>query len=89
MGDFVFKKSFGMLQNQQWHHVIIVLQTGLSLLGPLAPVPWLVHICFKLLPRIGVLRNWFDMKAWCKRQMQERIEVFCTCVDLLVLADTR
>ncbi|KAL9118807.1 MAG: hypothetical protein Q9187_004639 [Circinaria calcarea] len=74
MGEFVFNKSFGMLQNQQWHYIILLLQRALSLLGPFSPAPWLVQVGFKLLPRVGILRDWFDMVAWCEKQMRERIE---------------
>jgi tryprostatin B 6-hydroxylase len=74
MGDFVFSKSFGMLQDQKWHYIIIRLQRALSLLGPFSPTPWLIQLGFKLAPRVSVLRDWFDMVAWCERQMRDRIE---------------
>ena len=73
MGDLVFSKPFGMLQNQEWHHIIVRLQRALSLLGPFSPAPWLVQIAFKLSPRLGVLKDWFDTVAWCKTQMRNRI----------------
>ncbi|KAL6861927.1 cytochrome P450 [Trichoderma novae-zelandiae] len=74
MGDFVFSKSFGMLENQQWHHIIVRLQRALSLLGPFSSVPWLTQIAFKLAPRVGVLKDWFDTVAWCQSQMRDRLE---------------
>lgn len=74
MGDFVFNNSFGMLQSQEWHHIIILLQRALSLLGPFSPVPWLVQLGFKLLPRVWILKDWFDMVAWCEKQMRKRIK---------------
>lgn len=74
MGDFVLGKPFGMQQNQQWHHIVARLQRALSLLGPLSPTPWLVHIGFKLVPRIFRLKDWFDIVAWCQNQMRSRIE---------------
>lgn len=73
MGDFVFSRSFSMLKNQRWHHIIIRLQRALSLLGWLSPAPWLVHVGLKLGPRIGVVRDWFDMMAWCQDQMETRL----------------
>lgn len=76
MGDFVFNKSFGMLENHQWHHLIVRLQRALSLLGPLSPTPWLVQLGFNLAPRVSVLKDWFQMVAWCEKQMWERIKVF-------------
>ncbi|RJE19066.1 Cytochrome p450 [Aspergillus sclerotialis] len=74
MGDFIFNKAFDMLSRQQWHHVILLLQRALSILGPLGPVPWLVQIAFKVLPRTGVLKDWFDMMTWCEAQMLDRME---------------
>lgn len=76
MGDFVFNKDFGMLSRQKWHHIILLLQRALSILGPLGPVPWLTQIAFKTLPRVWILRDWFDMMAWCEAQMVERMKVF-------------
>ena len=75
MGDFVFNKSFGMLQDQEWHHIVLLLQRALSILGPFSPVPWLLQLGLKCMPRISVLKDWFDMVAWCERQMRERIKV--------------
>ncbi|GFP56517.1 cytochrome P450 monooxygenase nodW [Trichoderma asperellum] len=73
MGEFVFSKSFGMLETRKWHHIIVRLQRALSLLGPLTPVPWLVHIAFDLAPRVSVLKEWFDIIAWCQSQMRDRL----------------
>ncbi|GKT57817.1 cytochrome P450 [Colletotrichum tofieldiae] len=74
MGDFVFSKSFDMLHQQQWHHIIVRLQRALSLLGPFSPAPWLIQVGFKLGPRVNVLKDWFDMVAWCERQMRVRLD---------------
>ncbi|KAL7944152.1 cytochrome P450 [Trichoderma barbatum] len=74
MGDFVFSKSFGMLENRQWHYIIIRLQRALSLLGPFSSVPWLIQVGFKLAPRVSVLKDWFDTVAWCQSQMRDRLE---------------
>ena len=63
MGDFHFNESFGMLQNQEWHHIVLLLQRALSLLGPFSPVPWLVQLGFKVLSRAWILKDWFDMVA--------------------------
>ncbi|KAK5993999.1 Cytochrome P450 monooxygenase FCK2 [Cladobotryum mycophilum] len=74
MGDFVLGKPFGMQQNQEWHHIIVRMQSALSILGPLSPTPWMIHIGFKLAPRILQLRDWFDLEAWCRGQMSERLQ---------------
>ncbi|KAK5992326.1 Tryprostatin B 6-hydroxylase [Cladobotryum mycophilum] len=74
MGDFVLSKSFDMLQNRQWHHIIVRLQRALSLLGPLGPAPWLLQVGLRLGPRIGIVKDWFDILAWCKLQMTARLQ---------------
>ncbi|KAF7531612.1 hypothetical protein G7054_g8695 [Neopestalotiopsis clavispora] len=35
MGDFVFNKSFRMLSDGKWHHMVVRLQKALGLLGPI------------------------------------------------------
>ncbi|KAJ6126977.1 hypothetical protein N7523_002589 [Penicillium sp. IBT 18751x] len=74
MGDFIFSRTFNMLSRGEWHHIILLLQRALSLLGPLSPLPWMVHIAFKLLPRVWVLRDWFRMVSWCEGQMVDRLK---------------
>lgn len=74
MGDFVFSKSFNMLKERQWHHIIVRLQRALSLLGPFSPAPWLVQVGFNLVPRVNVLKDWFDTVAWCQSQMTNRLK---------------
>lgn len=74
MGAFVFGKSFDMLKNQDDGQVIKRLQNALSLLGPLSPAPWLLQIGLKM-PRIGVIKDWYDTLDWCRDQMQARLEV--------------
>ncbi|CAJ2505021.1 Uu.00g124150.m01.CDS01 [Anthostomella pinea] len=74
MGDISFSKSFQMMQNQGWHLTIARLQRALSLLGPTSPAPWLFHIGFRIAPRVGVLRDWFEALAWCAEQMRDRLE---------------
>ncbi|RDW61829.1 cytochrome P450 [Aspergillus mulundensis] len=70
MGEFVLGKSFDMLRNQEWHSIIVLLQKAMSILGPLGPTPWVVQIAFRLMPRVGVLRDWFTMVAWCEEQVR-------------------
>lgn len=73
MGEIVFSKSFGMLNNKRWHHIITRLQEAIGLLGPFTPTPWLIQIAFRMGPRIGALRDWFDMRDWCEQQMKTRL----------------
>ncbi|KAL9593682.1 MAG: hypothetical protein Q9219_007437 [cf. Caloplaca sp. 3 TL-2023] len=72
MGDFVFGHSFNMLQDRQWHSIILKLREALSLLGPLTPLPWLVHFSFHTAWFLPLIRNWFAMIAWCRGQMEDR-----------------
>jgi hypothetical protein len=95
MGEFAFARSFGMLQDEKWHHAVIMLRKAMSLLGPLSPVPWLAQIGFSLGPHCWLVKDWYTMVGWCKRRMTERIEVrsadVCRCVDNLghMLMQTR
>ncbi|KAL2870706.1 cytochrome P450 [Aspergillus lucknowensis] len=73
MGEFVLGKSFDMLKNQRWHDIILLLQKAMSLLGPLSPTPWVVQIAFKLMPRVGVLSDWFTMVGWCENQIPDEM----------------
>ncbi|KAI4183573.1 MAG: hypothetical protein LQ348_004666, partial [Seirophora lacunosa] len=72
MGDFVFGTSFDMLRDRRWHSVILTLREGLGLLGPLTPLPWLVHFGFNMAGFLPSIRNWFAMITWCRQQMEKR-----------------
>ena len=74
MGQFAFSKSFGMLKNQHWHYSIQMLRSGLALVGPFTPVPWLVRIAFDI-PVLRIVRDFQAMVAWCTNRMVERIKV--------------
>ncbi|KAI9643581.1 hypothetical protein NHQ30_008202 [Ciborinia camelliae] len=74
MGDFVFNKSFNMLNNQEWHHMVVRLQRALSLLGPASPAPWLIQIAFRIAPRIYQIGDWFEMTAWTHEQIGARLD---------------
>jgi tryprostatin B 6-hydroxylase len=73
MGDFVFSRSFEMLHRKEWHYIVTKLQKALALLGPASPAPWLMHFAFKLFPRVGVLKDWFEMTDWAETEMRERV----------------
>lgn len=74
MGEFVFSKSFGMLENRDPGVIVTRLQNALSLLGPLAPTPWLLHVGLRMAPRISVIKDWYDTLDWCSSQMQSRLD---------------
>ena len=73
MGDIVFGRSFGMLQKREWETVIQRLGEALGLLGPFSPMPWIVHLSFRLgsgwLPMV---RRWEAMIEWCRAQMESK-----------------
>ena len=75
MGEFAFARSFNMLEDEKWHHAVVLLRRAMGLLGPLSPVPWLAQIGFHLIPNYWIVKDWYDMMRWCKQRMTERIEV--------------
>jgi hypothetical protein len=74
MGDFVFNHPFGMLEGKKWHHIMKRSYRAIELLGPFGPAPWLVHIGFKMLPRLYKLRDWHEMTSWCRQLMEQRLK---------------
>ncbi|KAI1384223.1 cytochrome P450 [Hypoxylon trugodes] len=74
MGDFVFSKPFGMLEKRQWHQLISGLRKGLFALGPLASAPWMIQCGFRLAPRVGALKDWDNMMAWCTDLMKRSLD---------------
>ena len=75
MGDFVFNKSFGMLQLREWKSEIGMLQSAMALLGPFSPLPWLIHIGFRFAPGAWRVKDWMAWTGWCEQQMKERMKV--------------
>jgi hypothetical protein len=78
MGEFVFGRSFGMLENRKMHHIIKRLQSAISFIGPLMPASWIVHAGLHLLPRFSKVRDWYDSLEWCEQQMQRRLTAATT-----------
>ena len=74
MGHFAFSRSFDLLQNERWDETIESLHSGMSLMGPLSPVPWLVRVIFSFsfLPDV---RKWNRMNRWIAERLDERLEV--------------
>ena len=75
MGDVVFGKHFGMLENEEFHIAVVMLRKAMDMLGPFTPVPWLAHIGFNLLPQLPVIKDWFAMMAFCHKRIDERSAV--------------
>jgi len=75
MAEFAFAESFGMLDNEEYHHVILMLRRGLKLLGPFSPVLWLARIGLILFPRVWRMADWNNMMAYCREKMSQRIKV--------------
>ena len=75
MGDFAFARepTHGESVSKEWHAAIEALQTGMGLLGPLSPVPWLLHLGLRL-HWLPIVSNWHKMIAFCKRCMNDRVE---------------
>ncbi|KAL6231477.1 hypothetical protein BDW75DRAFT_247861 [Aspergillus navahoensis] len=71
MAEFVLGDSFNMLSHQHWHHIILLLQRAMSILGPLSPTPWLVQLFFRLGPRVWVIKDWFTMMDWCESHLKQ------------------
>ncbi|KAK4185891.1 cytochrome P450 [Podospora australis] len=74
MGDFVMNSSFGMLETQEWHHMVVRLQKALGLLGPVSPAPWLIQLAFRVFPRVWRIKDWFEMTAWSHVQIDARLK---------------
>ncbi|KAK4641446.1 hypothetical protein QC761_0074120 [Podospora bellae-mahoneyi] len=75
MGDFTFSTPFGVLKGEdpRSHEMILQIKNGRVLLGPLTPVPWLLHIGTKLLPKVLWIKDWYKSVDWCQEQIQARL----------------
>ena len=83
MGEFAFAKSFGMLDNEQYHHVILMLRRALKLLGPFSPVLWLARIGLVLFSQVWRMADWNKMMEYCREQMGQRVNVGLTVSRIL------
>lgn len=82
MGEFAFNQDFGMMRRQEWHFAITLLRRAISILSPFAPTIWLIKVGYKFLPGFGKIGDLFKILAFCKQQMNERIQV---AINLLIL----
>ena len=69
-GQIAFSKSFNMLENGTWHPAIQTLRSGMALVGPFTPLPWLMQLGADM-PATPLKR----MFAWCAEQMDDRMKV--------------
>lgn len=75
MGEFVFARSFGTLEYDQWRFAAARLKQSMRLLGPLSPVPWVARLAFDIIPwTVPSVRDWLYMVEWCKDRMHERVK---------------
>lgn len=75
MGDFAFGNSFSVLHNKEWDSTILRIRESNKLLGPLAPVPWLMQLGFKTAGFLPMNQKFMAMLGWCRRQMENRVKV--------------
>ena len=73
MGDFTLSIPFGMLDSRVWHEVIKKVRDGLYLLGPFSPVPWLLNLGLRFAPRLGFIRDWYNLRSWCEETIHQRL----------------
>lgn len=75
MGEFMFNESFGMMKSSEWHPAIVQQRGALALLAPMGQAIWIVRLAFAFVPWFGKVREWFQMVAFCDKQMEKRISV--------------
>lgn len=75
MGEFLFKKDFGMMESSAWHPAIVQQRRALALLAPLSDAIWLVRLAFAFFPFVGKVRDWNQMVSFCDSAMHERMQV--------------
>ncbi|GKZ96531.1 hypothetical protein CBS115989_5487 [Aspergillus niger] len=74
MGDFAFSMDFKMMENQEWHQVILLFRSALALLGPLSPAIWIPRLAFAFAPGLLWAKWWFQMLAFCDQCMERRMK---------------
>ncbi|CRG86026.1 Cytochrome P450 67 [Talaromyces islandicus] len=79
MGDLVFGKSFGMLEEGRPHFILGQMTAMGPLVGALICVPWM-FILFQSMPVVSHMRKqWI---RWCKSQVEDRRRISPSPVDL-------
>ena len=75
MSHMAYGKSFGMLDEGQWHHIVQKELGALQLLGPFSPVMWLARLGLRFFPGLWRMRDWHEMTAFGRDQICRRINV--------------
>jgi hypothetical protein len=75
MGEFAFAESFGMLDNESYHRVIVLFRQAMKMLGPLSPILWFTRGTMSLLPGVWRVGDWNKWFAYCHEQMAKRVGV--------------
>lgn len=75
IGEIVLSQSFQMLENEKWHHIVVLFRGAMFTLRWLGPLPWLAHIGLRLFFWVGIVRKFVKMKEWCITRIRERREV--------------
>ena len=74
MGQFAFSRSFNNLRDKRLHDTVRMIRSGMRLVGPFTPVPWLIRVGFEN-PMTSMARDLHRLLIWCSKQMDERINV--------------
>ncbi|KAF6234832.1 hypothetical protein HO173_007052 [Letharia columbiana] len=72
MSDLAFGEPLNMLDSDEYHFTVGLLQDGMNLLGPLSPVPWLVRIGYSI---PGVAQNFKDLLGCSAQKLRDRMKV--------------
>ena len=74
MGQFAFSRSFNNLRDKRLHDIVQMIRSGMRLVGPFTPAPWLVRLGFEN-PITSMARDLHRLLIWCSNQMDERMNV--------------
>ncbi|KAI1207910.1 putative benzoate 4-monooxygenase cytochrome P450 [Annulohypoxylon truncatum] len=71
MRDLAFAKTSNDT-DQEWQTSVNTIHTGLSILGPLSPAPWIALLFFSF-TNLQLVSDWNNMMAYCREKMAERL----------------
>lgn len=78
MSDLAFGTSTDKSSNDtEWQRSVRTMHTGLSILGPLSPAPWIALLAFSF-KWIPLVRDWDAMMAFCSSKMAARVASLLT-----------